>query len=433
LQSARKDRGDFHLNYNFQAPYYGVYSSNHPELAEPYYQTILDYMPKAREMARLFHCRGVHFPVAIGPEGLCIDDRDFGQRSNGLYSVLNFILHWEYTQDEQFLRRKAYPFMIELADFWEDYLQKDDRGRYVVYRSNMHEQPNRGLDMNPILDLALLRRLFEALLAASAELNTDQDRRAKWREILDHLSEYPTIMRHGRKIFADSESPLKVTLLSLRVMWPSGQLSLSSDPRLLEIGRNTLTELKPWRTGNLFPEAYPAAVRVGYPTVLEHVSQVIRKDMFPNLWVYQAGGGIETCGASLAINDMLVQGHEGFLRLFPVWPKHLPARFGNLRTPGAFLVSSELRKGQVQNILIESEKGKQCTILNPWSRSRPAVFELRRGSRKPVRIDWRGDQFSFSTRPGSRYVIEPQVQPLAVRQGRTPGLRKPHRGNVMEE
>ncbi|WP_406300937.1 glycosyl hydrolase family 95 catalytic domain-containing protein [Embleya sp. NBC_00888] len=40
--------GDIHLNYNAQAPFYGVYSSNRPELALPFHDVILDYVPEAQ-------------------------------------------------------------------------------------------------------------------------------------------------------------------------------------------------------------------------------------------------------------------------------------------------------------------------------------------------------------------------------------------------
>jgi alpha-L-fucosidase 2 len=35
--------GDFTLNYNFQAIFYGAYSTNHADSAMPYYRAILDY------------------------------------------------------------------------------------------------------------------------------------------------------------------------------------------------------------------------------------------------------------------------------------------------------------------------------------------------------------------------------------------------------
>ena len=62
---------DFHLNYNHQAPFWGLYSSNHIEQAATYEQPIVDRLPAARSAARrLLNCRGAYFTVGMGPWGL---------------------------------------------------------------------------------------------------------------------------------------------------------------------------------------------------------------------------------------------------------------------------------------------------------------------------------------------------------------------------
>ena len=49
--------GDYHTNYNYQAPWWGVLTSNLLELAEPYDQPVLDYLPRMQEFAK--HYLGV--------------------------------------------------------------------------------------------------------------------------------------------------------------------------------------------------------------------------------------------------------------------------------------------------------------------------------------------------------------------------------------
>ena len=66
------------------------------------------------------------------------------------------------------------------------------------------------------------------------------------------------------------------------------------------------------------------------------------------------------------INEMLLQSHEGVIRFFPVWPKEENARFGGLRAVGAFLVSAELKDGTIRGVTLHSEKGRACTVQNPW-------------------------------------------------------------------
>jgi hypothetical protein len=102
--------------------------------------------------------------------------------------------------------------------------------------------------------------------------------------------------------------------------------------------------------------------------------------------LYYGGGGIESCGGFLAINEMLLQSHEGVLRFFPVWPKDQDARFGTLRAVGAFLVSAELKNGVVTGVKIVSEKGRDCTVQNPWT----------------------GKRQTFKTKPGEILELKPE-------------------------
>lgn len=78
----------------------------------------------------------------------------------------------------------------------------------------------------------------------------------------------------------------------------------------------------------------------------------------------------------------------------------MDARFGNLRAYGAFLVSSELSKGEVKNLVIESEKGKSCTLRSPL---RGKAMILYRNGRAAETL--KGDTVTFKTTAGERIVV----------------------------
>jgi dienelactone hydrolase len=362
--------GDFHLNYNFQAPYYLAYGANHADLSQPFYQAVLESMDNGRAMAHRHGWKGVHFPVCIGPWGLSPEnpDGDWGQRSDAAYAALNFIWYWQYTQDADFLRRTAYPYLREVAAFWEDYLKLED-GRYVIYGDSIHE--GSGPDFNPILSLGLVRALFKNILSMSAELGVDTDKRAKWQDILDKLSAFPLQERHGKTVFRYSEKGMDWcdgNTLGIQHIFPSGAIGLDSDPKLLEISRNMIDAMHRWTDNNGFSSWYSACARVGYDPerILEGLRHECSRQSAPNLLLQYGGGGIENCSGFLAVNEMLLQSHEGVIRLFPCWPRGMNARFGTLRTVGAFLVSAELKDGVVSGLIIRSEKGRDCVVVNPW-------------------------------------------------------------------
>ncbi|MBN1417948.1 MAG: beta-galactosidase [Planctomycetes bacterium] len=400
-------QGDYTLNYNFEAPYWGLYSANHVDLAEPYYAQIRTLMPRGREMARERGWQGVHFPTHFGPGGVLTEGwQDWGQRSDAAYAAINFIMHFYSTYDREWLRKTGYPFLREVAAFWEDYLEREG-GRYVTRNDSIHE--GSGPDVNPILSLGLVRALFRAMIDASGELGGDLDRRAAWQSILDNLSAYPVQERGGKTVFRYSEKGMAwcdSNTLGIQHIWPAGGIGLDSDPKLLAIARDTLVSLSRWTDGNGFATFYTAAARLGHDPVeiLKHLREQCDRHAFPNLYLFYAGGGIESCGGIIsAPNEMLLQSHEGVLRFFPCWPEDQPARFGNLRAYGAFLVSAERKDGRVTGAVIRSEKGRPCTIENPWPGM--AVRLVRNG--RPAEL-LAGTRFAFRTAAGETIRLAPE-------------------------
>ncbi|WP_336775661.1 glycosyl hydrolase family 95 catalytic domain-containing protein [Paenibacillus sp. MMO-58] len=423
--------GDYHLNYNYQAPWWGVYSSNHIELSEPYDTPLLEYMPNGRRYAEEYlGCRGLYYDVGIGPKGLptalCNTPYEnghmfLGQKSNSALSTVNMLMRFYYTYDLEYAGF-VYPFLAEVADFWEDYLTFED-GRYVIHRDAIHEVGtyteshdddhwDRGLeDMNPILSLALIRMLFKGLLDISRQLRLDADRHEKWTHILEHISEYPTFQREGKTIFRLTEQGYDWwpdNTLAIQHIWPAGGIGLDSDPGLLEIAKDTITVLNRWTDYNGFPTIFTAAARVGYDpeTILRELRRQCSEHSFPNLFIFFGGGGIECCsGVPAAINEMLLQSHEQVIRLFPVWPRDKAARFHNLRAVGAFVISSELSEGKVTNIELTSEKGQPCRIFNPWPNEAFSLMEVDVEQQKQIEWQLSADIISFHTETGKSYTL----------------------------
>ena len=410
---------DYHLNYNFQAPYYGVYSANRTELAAPYYEAVLSYLPEARRRASddissatklpfPNGIRGALYPVGIGPWASTPDGNYHNQVSNGTFAAIPLIWHYEFTQDIDFLRDKLYPLLLELADFWEDYLQEDETGRYVVYAASYEGYQ----DVNPAQDLGFVRLLFTTLLSAAAELGRNADRWPRWREILEKLSDYPLFTFQGKSVYNRSESAEDLmvgnTTDNLEFIHPAGCLGLTSEKERLQIARDTIRIMDAWTQGNNVPKIFPQAVQVGYPIeeTIARFKALMKTTFRNNLTLYQNGGGIETDGAVEAINLMLLQSNEGFLNLFPVWLTDRDASFKRLRARGAFLVSSEFRNGAVQGVEIFSEKGKVCRIRCPWKGKQARVLKISPAGGTEILYKTDGDILEFPTESGGIYRLQ---------------------------
>jgi hypothetical protein len=206
----------------------------------------------------------------------------------------------------------------------------------------------------------------------SVVLDADKERQEKWRHILQHLSTFPTLVKDNATVFRDSEKGTEWSsdnTCSLQHIYPAGALGPDSDPKLLEISRNTIRIMNRWKDANGMSSIYPAAARVGYDPaiILTELRDMIQTKGGINGLTTSTPEAVENCSiVPNTINEMLCMSHGHVLRIFQTWPKEKDARFSNLRAWGAFLVSAELKGGEIQYVEIVSERGRKCTIQNPW-------------------------------------------------------------------
>ena len=401
--------GDYHLNYNFQAPFYGLYSSNHIEQADPYHAPILAFMDRGRAYAKkVLKIRGVYYPVGIGAKGIETSLRGsgtfLGQKSNAAYCLVNIAMRWYCTYDKGYAKR-LYPFVREVANFWEDYLKFEDN-RYVIHDDSVHE--GSGADFNSIVSLGLVRNTFELAADMSKSLGVDAGRQEKWRHILKNLSGFATQEKDGVTVFRYTEKGTAWwggNTLGIQHIYPAGAIGLDSDPKLLEVSRNTIRVMSRWFDGNGMNSFYAAAVRAGYDPeiILQKLREMIEKVGDTNGFTRGNVHGVENCSiVPNAINEMLCMGHQNVLRVFPVWPKDKNARFMSIRVWGAFLVSGELKGGKVLYVKIHSEKGRDCTLVNPWQQQEVDVYLA---GKKVETL--KGDRFVMKTKAGQTVVLGP--------------------------
>ena len=94
-------------------------------------------------------------------------------------------------------------------------------------------------------------------------------------------------------------------------------------------------------------------------------------------------------------------GEREIIRVFPAWPLEWDASF-RLLARGGFLVSSEIQHGKVALVEIESRRGEECRLRNPWSGT-CTVSEVDGPDRA---CD--GELLRFETTAGKRYRVSPR-------------------------
>jgi hypothetical protein len=379
--------GDYHLNYNVEGPFYALASSNHTELTDCYLAPLYDFMPHARQYARDFlGCRGLYFPVNLGPLGFESDGRRdtkehgrlfLGQKTNGTYAAVIPMMRWYATRDTEYAK-EAYPFVRACAEFWEDYLSFKD-GKYhtdfdtlneVAWWSGPDYMPEELFnDADCILSLGLVRMLMKLVVDMARALGVDGECIPKWEHIAGRFGPAETVPdpADGKPVLSATSNRPGLRALCLRYMYPAEQIGFYSTPELYEAARNSLEKLSSWDDDNLFCEFYPTAARLGYDPkrLIAHMHDVIRVRGLPNGMIRYGGGGIENCASVPGtVNEMLLQSYEHVLRLFPNWDRDQDASFTRLRAYGAFVVSGEIRGGEIRAEIV-SEKGSLLRLEKP--------------------------------------------------------------------
>ena len=419
--------GDYHMNYNYEAPYYCIFSSNHPELFDGYMTPVNEMRDEAKRMAKLFGCGGYAFPVSFGPKALDLySQKDckehgilfLGQKSHAAYACVIPLMHWFSTYDKEYALENYYDFILNTAAFWEDYLVKK-KGKYIIKNDAAHEIPYyRGEKfryithkgqieaVNAINSLGLVKMLFDGVYDMAKELGLNEEKYPLWEDIIENLSDFPTFIKHGKKCFRYSKRGIRwrnENTVGLQHIYPASQIGLSSDKKLLKIARNTYF-INDRRLDDNGSNSYlPAGARIGVDPdfLIEGIRRNIKEFALPNGLFRHHGGGIEHLTTVPAtVNEMLMQSHEGVIRLFPCRSGNSSASFENLRADGAFLVSAELKSGQVNSVKIRSLKGRKCRVELPGAKS---VVTQEDGTQIP--FEKNGDTVSFETRADTVYTL----------------------------
>ncbi|MBO5897368.1 MAG: hypothetical protein J6Q83_08715 [Clostridia bacterium] len=420
--------GDYHMNYNYEAPYYCIFSSNHPELFHGYMAPINDMKAEAERMAGLFGCRGYAFPVSFGPKAMDVYSQPdckehgilfLGQKSHAAYACLIPIMHWYATYDKSYAHENYYDFILNTALFWEDYLVKR-KGKYILKGDAAHEIPYyRGEKfnslthigqintVNAINSLGLVKLLFNGIYDMARELGLNSEKYALWEDIIENLSDFPTFIKKGKRCFRYSTFGIRwrdENTVGLQHIYPASQIGLASGDKLLKIARNTYF-INDRRLDDNGSNSYlPAGARLGVDPhfVMDGIRDNIKEFGLPNRLFRHHGGGIEHLTTVPAtINEMLMQSHEGVIRLFPCWDKSSPAAFKRLRADGAFLVSAELKNGKASEVEIESLAGRRCTV-----ECNNIKTVTRASDNKEIPFERNGNTISFETEVSTKYILK---------------------------
>jgi len=425
--------GDYHMNYNTQQVFWGVFSSNHADQHVPYIEIVENLLPMAEATAKQqFGLPGAYFPHSAYPVPSQVVPYPAPPWAYEMcetpWTVQSLWWHYLYTLDDALLRRIYRP-LKEAAQFITAYATRGADGKFhiepTVSPENWGFTAGRRLNRDCIIDLALSRFLLTAVVEASEKLDVDADDRRRWADLGANLVSYPQAGTPAGEVWLDVPNAptgwIYNVPVTLAPVFPGEQVGLDSDAGDLEIARRTAASVR-LEGGN--DVVYQPLIRARLGMLdLRWFKDEVRYCQLPNGIVNdrvrQTGGrysedtdfdfmmrmGVWTENLSLpaVLNECMLQSYSGTLHLFPNTKNLGPARFRNLRARGAFLVSAAWDGTRVSPVEIVSEKGGVVRIANPWQTDRVTVTILPSGQVAPVPVSKRIIQ--IETKAGTRYRI----------------------------
>jgi len=415
ITGAMNWNGDYHTNYNYEAPFYAALSTNHIDQMGSYDAPVLAWIPRGQEKAAANGFQGVLYPVGLSPNGTTAVDELYNQKSDAVNLASDMVMEYEYSRSATYAR-KVLPYLEQVGLFWQHYLTWDAATGTYTIENDAPQEGDPYPQTNNILSLGLVHLLFQGLVDMSGALGVNSSLIPTWRNIDGKLAPLPTMTRDGQTVFSHTSQGVGWVSdgndIAIQAVYPGNQVGLDSPGSLLQTARNTVTQLNNWHSDNSPATLYAAAAMVGYDpsTLMAELRREATDYSYPNLAVHHFGGGIENLNVTTSgLDEMLLQSFQHDVKVFPDWPRDSNAKFGGLLAYGDFLVSSGIRGNVVRYVQATSQAGGRLTITNPWPGSSIQYFV--NGVDKG---ELTGPQIALNTTAGDTIDLAPAGTTLAT-------------------
>ncbi len=388
---------DFHLDLNLEMCYWGQDSLNLGELMQPLMDWVTRLLPQARHSAGDIHgCGGALMAATCDNKTIGnIDNIGYCFTSAAAWLAQVLWLHYEYTRDDDFLRKDLYPFLKEIGAFYDDFLVEDSEGRLVACPSCSPEMGIAGrkkwsvLSSTSAIDLELIREVYEHLRLGADRLGSDKKKTDDWAEKLERLSLPPISPEHGLCEWLENHEPYDAGhrhRSHLVGIVPGDRITVEDTPEYAQAVRKALDYRRKNGMGSSLSfstviDAMIYARLYDAPQALEQLDLTVYHNVMDNLllslcdwrdrgdtlgWfgghkMFQIEAGL---GLSCAIAELLVHDRRGIIRLLPALPeKWATGSIYGICTRGGFEVSVEWEESRLKSAEIFSKSGGVCRVI----------------------------------------------------------------------
>ncbi|MBK7561265.1 MAG: glycoside hydrolase family 95 protein [Chitinophagaceae bacterium] len=379
-------------NINTEMNYWPVESGNLSECAEPLFKMIKEITDQGTEVAKEHYgARGwvLHQNTDIWRVAAPMDGPTWGTFTvGGAWLCTHLWEHYQYTMDKDFLK-ETFPLMEGSVQFFMDFLVPHPNGKWLVTNPSTSPEnfPDGGgnkpyfdevtagfregttICAGSSIDMQILYDLFGYYIEAAKILGKDDAFIQQVKTAREKLVP-PQIGKDGSlQEWADDWKSLEKNhrhFSHMYGLYPGNVLYQKRTPALIEAYKKVLEERGDASTG--FSRAWKMALwaRLGDGNRSNKIYRGYLKEQSCTSLFALCGRSLQvdgSFGVTAAITEMLMQSHDGFIKLLPALPDEWSdGEIKGVCARGAFELDFAWKNKTVTRLTILSKEGSLCRI-----------------------------------------------------------------------
>ncbi len=405
-------KGDYHHDTNTQLSYQGYLKANRLDEG----RVFIDYLWAMRDVFRSFAKDFFGVDGILLPSCSTIDGKPIGGWAHYAFSptmtiwaAQSFDEYYLYTGDIAFLKKYAYPYFAEVGKAIYGLLEEKDGKLYLPLSSSpeIYDATREAyLEPNSNFDLSLLRYLYKTLVGYAEILGKSGGMYASILEKLDEIAvdDEGVVLLDKTQRLPESHRHFSHVMC----MYPLHLINYDT-PKNKRIYENTLLHLEQLGTGWWVGFSFAMSAQIyamaekgnsAYEKLYAFSKGFVADNGFHlngdfkgygySQWHYRPFTLESLFGYCEALQEMLLQEHQGYLHFFPALPdewKGETLAFKRWRSYGGVIVSAEYRGGKVANAELRLPRKMQVRIKNTFAAK---VLQIRQGKRTWQVVDCDG-------------------------------------------